>query len=100
MASELSVRQITPQTARRVTVGYGISVDSTATISVESPINAVGNFNIGHGDIQDDLIVNDTITITSDAFGDGSNITNLDASTTRQKVIAYQYVLDPLPFKA
>ena len=82
MASELSVRSIVPQTELLVTVGVGISVDDDATISIKSPINVVGNLNIGHADISDNLLVESTVTVNDDMFGDGSNITNLETATT------------------
>ena len=100
MASELSVRSIVPQTERLVTVGVGISVDADSDINIESPISVVGNLNIGHADVSDKLLIDSTLTINNDAVGDGSNITNLETATTRNRVIAYQYVLDPLTFKA
>jgi len=100
MASEILVQQIVPLNANRVTVGYGISVDADAVISVGSSINVAGNLNIGHVDIQDSMNVESTYIASNDMFGNGDTITNLDQSTTRNYVIAYQYILDPLPFRS
>ena len=100
MASEIFVQRIVPQTARRVTVGYGISVNDDAVISVGSSINVAGNLNIGHVDIQDSMNVEDNYAVTGNMIGDGTNITNLPTSASKGAVIAYQYILDPLPFRS
>ena len=100
MASELSVRSIIPQPGtRRVTVGVGITVEDDAIISIESSIIVQGNLNIYHADISDNMIVENALNTTS-MFGSGNNLDNLEVATTRNRVIAYQYVLDPLTFKA
>ena len=100
MASEIFVQRIVPQTARRVTVGYGISINDDAVISVGSSINVAGNLNIGHVDIQDSMNIEDNYEVTGNMIGDGTNITNLPTSTSKGTVIAYQYILDPLPFRS
>lgn len=100
MASEILVQQIVPLNANKVTVGYGISVDADAVISVGSSLNVAGNLNIGHVDIQDYMQVESNCTISNDMFGNGNALTNLEQATTRSSVIAYQYILDPLPFRS
>ena len=100
MASEILVQKIVPLNANKVTVGYGISVNDDAVISVGSSINVAGNLNIGHVDIQDYMQVGGNYTITGDMFGNGNAITNVEPATTRSSVIAYQYILDPLPFRS
>ena len=98
MASEIKVREVRSASGRQVTVGYGVSVDDGATISIGSSINVIGNLTVEDIDVTDSMEVE--FNLDSSLTGDGSNLTNITPSTDRSRVIAYNYIMDVLPLTA
>ena len=65
-------------------------------------IDIQANTTIGHIDVDDSMFAGNpgTITFNEDAFGDTTNMTNLQPATTKNKVVAYTLVFGDPPFKA
>lgn len=66
-------------------------------------INIQSNTTIGHIDVDDKMTAiapGGTINVTTDAFGNGDTIENLQVAVSRSKVLSYTMIFGDPPFKS